>query len=238
MEERVKKPEYCTRLGRLMTERKESQEKLAAAIGVNRDKVNNWLCNRTKLDAVNLLKIADHYGVSTDYVLGKADEPTDDWDVERVCEYTSLSKYAVDFLHMLSMNVEGNVARSFVRSFIDGILDSKDIRSTVRAICNSARAAADSRNDETPARMREIQAETMNTLSDLRKDKDGLYLIDSDAASVFYRQCAIDGILGRCVYVIDKMINDTEREYRDYPAIDVHFLTEEEREAPKNGSEV
>lgn len=237
MTERVQKPEYCHIIGTLMAAHGESQNDLAAAIGVNRDKVNNWFRVKAKLDAENLLKIADHYGVTADYILGRAKEATDDWDLEKVCEYTGLTKYAVEFLHLLAMNVEGNVERSFVRTFIDGILDSEDIRSTVRAICNSARAAADTWNDETPARMREIQAETKNTISDLRKDKDGLYVIDSVAASVFYRQCAIDSFKGRCIYVIDSLIDETERQYRDFPAIDVRFLTEEEREALENGSE-
>ena len=69
MTDRVK-PRYCETIGKLMNEHKESQEALAHAIGTNRDKVNNWLGNRSKLDIENLLKIAEHYSVSADYLLG------------------------------------------------------------------------------------------------------------------------------------------------------------------------
>ena len=64
------KPRYCEIIGQLMAEHGESQQVLAAAIGANRDKVNNWLGNRSKLDIDNLLKIAEHYGVSADFLLG------------------------------------------------------------------------------------------------------------------------------------------------------------------------
>lgn len=227
MTERVQKPEYCHIIGALMAAHDESQNDLAAAIGVNRDKVNNWFRVKAKLDAENLLKIADHYGVTADYILGRAKEATDDWDVEKVCEYTGLTKYAVEYLHN---GIGGSMDQSFIRSYIDGILDTQDIRSTVRAVCNSARAIADIKDTDT-ARQQELQAELKNTLSDLRKDKDGLYVIDSAAASVFYRQCAIDSFQGRCNYVIDRLISDTAQKYREFPtATEIGFMTEDGEE--------
>lgn len=89
------KPEYCEILGRLMTDHGESQEKLAAAIGATRDRVNNWLLDRSKLDVESLIKIADHYGVTTDYVLGKSRSSKDLPTLRAAVEVTGLSEEAI-----------------------------------------------------------------------------------------------------------------------------------------------
>ncbi len=90
--ERAKeKPQYCYIIGDLMNKANESQDKLAAAIGVNRDRVNNWLNGRSKLDIENLIKIADHYGKTTDYLLGKTTVEIENATMRSIVECTGLS---------------------------------------------------------------------------------------------------------------------------------------------------
>lgn len=56
----------------------------------------------SECSANNLVKIAKYYNVSTDYLLGLAQEPTTDKDVNFICEYTGLNLNSVDFLKKLN----------------------------------------------------------------------------------------------------------------------------------------
>lgn len=97
MAERVKKekPKYCEIIGGLMTLHKESQQALADALGVTRNVVENWLGNRSKLDIENLTKIARHYDVPTDFVLGLTTVRLKNPSLRLVEEYTGLSEGAI-----------------------------------------------------------------------------------------------------------------------------------------------
>ena len=49
--------------------------------------------------ATNIIKIAQYYNVSTDYLLGLTDEPTNNGEERAVCNYTGLDSKAVKILH-------------------------------------------------------------------------------------------------------------------------------------------
>ena len=100
--DRVNKPAYCYRIGSEMDRHGESQDQLAAAIGTNRDKVNNWLNTRSRIDVDSLVKIAKHYNVSTDYLLGIRDDPTTDRDLQFIIDYIGLSGDAIEEMHFSS----------------------------------------------------------------------------------------------------------------------------------------
>ena len=51
-----------------------SQEELAARIGVSRQAVSRWELGSTMPDAPNLVKLADLFGVTTDYLLRETEE--------------------------------------------------------------------------------------------------------------------------------------------------------------------
>ncbi len=91
-------PGYAGIIVSLMEEKGETQEKLAGAIGVNRDRVNNWLNGRSKLDYENLIRIAQHYGKSTDYILGLSTVEVDDKDLKTVEAVTGLPEDVIQIL--------------------------------------------------------------------------------------------------------------------------------------------
>ena len=49
---------------------------MAAAIGVTTDTVKNWQNGRTEIPASKLVALADIFGVTTDYLLGRTASPT------------------------------------------------------------------------------------------------------------------------------------------------------------------
>ena len=52
-----------------------SQAMLSAQIGVSQGSISQWEIGKTEPDIENVLKLADLYGVSTDYLLGRTDNP-------------------------------------------------------------------------------------------------------------------------------------------------------------------
>ena len=89
------KPKYCAIIGNLMNHHQESQQALADALGVTRNIVENWLGYRSKLDIENLEKVAEHYGVTTDYLLGLTTVRGNDASLRSAEEYTGLTETAL-----------------------------------------------------------------------------------------------------------------------------------------------
>lgn len=65
---------FANRLLELRTERKISQAKLAKELGVSFAIVCYWETDKSEPTAVNIVKIADYFNVSADYLLGRTDE--------------------------------------------------------------------------------------------------------------------------------------------------------------------
>lgn len=63
-------------LKKLRQEKKYSQQKLADILNVSRSTVAMWETNASEPSNEMLRQIADIFGVSTDYLLGKKDDPT------------------------------------------------------------------------------------------------------------------------------------------------------------------
>jgi len=95
------KPAYCERIATLLQEHNESQRQLGEAIGENRDAVNNWILNRSKPSFDNIVQIAKHYHVPTDYILGISDVKLEDPTLRAAVEYTGLSEEAIKRLHSI-----------------------------------------------------------------------------------------------------------------------------------------
>lgn len=63
------------RLKELRMQRDLSQKEFAAIMGVAQNTVSNWENGNRLLDAESIIKIADFFGCSTDYLLGRVDHP-------------------------------------------------------------------------------------------------------------------------------------------------------------------
>ncbi len=65
--------EFCANLIRLRKENKTSQQKLAAAVGVTQQCISEWEKGNIEPTMTNLIKIADVFDVSIDYLVGRKD---------------------------------------------------------------------------------------------------------------------------------------------------------------------
>ena len=66
---------FCERLKTLLNENGVSHQKLADKMCVNRTHVSNWVNGRSLTSVTVLVQLADFFNTSTDYLLGRTDDP-------------------------------------------------------------------------------------------------------------------------------------------------------------------
>jgi transcriptional regulator with XRE-family HTH domain len=91
---------FPTRFRELMGEMK--QQDLANELGVKRQTISNYYHGKAHPDFCTLVKIAEYFNVSTDYLTGKSKVKTDDITLQQVCEYTRLSENICAILNSIN----------------------------------------------------------------------------------------------------------------------------------------
>ena len=96
-----------------MKENKITQNMLSENTGISQGNISDWNRGRAAPSMDNITKIADYFKVSTDYLLGKTDDPTpiNDW----------LAKNAIPIGEMIRLPVYGRVSAG------NGVLATNDI---------------------------------------------------------------------------------------------------------------
>ena len=79
-----------------------SQSKLADDLNISRVSMSYYETGSRCPDIALLIKFADYFGCSLDYITGRSDIKTVDADMQAACEYTGLTEKAIDWLHLLS----------------------------------------------------------------------------------------------------------------------------------------
>lgn len=83
------------RLNELITDSSELKDFLGCSLQA----VNQYKLGTSRPSLENLVKIADFYGVSTDYLLGRTDVRSVDMTMRAIAEYTGLSESILLWLH-------------------------------------------------------------------------------------------------------------------------------------------
>lgn len=89
---------FSSRLAYLMNEKGISQQALAQVIGVARQSIAQYLDGKTQPNAEKICAIADYFGVSTDYLLGRVDLQSTDIDIQGICKKTNISQKALEVI--------------------------------------------------------------------------------------------------------------------------------------------
>ncbi len=85
---------FPTRL-RFLIDNRITQDQLAEKIGVTRQTIGNWCSGESSPDTVCLIKIAQHFNVSVDWLLFENAPQKIDATLSSVCNYTGLSEAAI-----------------------------------------------------------------------------------------------------------------------------------------------
>ena len=89
---------FAQRLRTLMKERGVTQDILAEKAGCSRQAVSQYMDGSSAPNVDKLLSIAEYFSVSTDYLLGLSGTPTNDKDLQFVCDYLGLTEKTVELL--------------------------------------------------------------------------------------------------------------------------------------------
>lgn len=74
------------------------RQEVADDLGISRSSLEYYEKGKRRPDIDVLVKLADYYGVSTDYLTGRTDAKTTDKDLRFVCDYTGLDEESVQSL--------------------------------------------------------------------------------------------------------------------------------------------
>ena len=118
---RVKKNSYeqydspfASRLRDLLDAKGMNQSKLAEHIGVTRQAISAWSLGISLPDIEKFGLIADFFGVSTEYLLGRTDVSKPDATKQALAEYLCLSEAAIDEIRRLqNIHLEQTIENDF-----------------------------------------------------------------------------------------------------------------------------
>ena len=87
------------RINSLLAYKHINQKDLAKELGVKDNVISYW-CNGTrKPNFEQIIRMSQFFNVSTDYLLGVTSAPTNDKDVQFICDYTGLTERTVKILN-------------------------------------------------------------------------------------------------------------------------------------------
>ncbi len=87
------------RINNLLAVNRKKQKELAHFLGVTDNTISYYVSGSRTPNLSQLIKIAEFFNTSVDYLLGLTDAATTDKDVQYICDYTGLSEDAIDTLH-------------------------------------------------------------------------------------------------------------------------------------------
>lgn len=91
---------FPSRFIQLCSQEQKTLDDWGNTFGVTRQTITNWQLGESAPNVIALAKIAEHFGVSTDYLLGLSDTRNPDVSARAAVAYTGLSEKAVEQLHI------------------------------------------------------------------------------------------------------------------------------------------
>lgn len=126
---------FAERLTDLINDEKISLGKLEEATGISKSALSKYTNNEAEAPITNVVKLAKHFNVSADYLLGISGAPTNDKDLQFICDYTGLSLESVETLNkyctMIIPTLPGMSKRIFefkeIFSVLDDIIQNQNV---------------------------------------------------------------------------------------------------------------
>lgn len=116
------------RISLLLMKSRKRQKDLAAHLGVTDNTISYFVSGKRTPNIEQIIKIAQYFGVSTDYILGVSDAETNDKDVQFICDYTGLSESSIKILNNFKESIKFDFLNHLIRNlpFLAGVEYYKD----------------------------------------------------------------------------------------------------------------
>lgn len=101
---------FAARIRALMDENGTTQDELSKAIDRTRQTVSQYVNGISEPGYDTLVRIADYFKVSTDFLLGRSKTRTSDATLQAVIEYTGLSESNAGKLHEIAVRVSDQIS--------------------------------------------------------------------------------------------------------------------------------
>lgn len=89
---------FATRLRSLIEENNLTQAAVAQEMNTTRQTIGNWMLGKSQPDFDTLIKLADYFNTTTDFLLGHSPNRTTDIDIQAISDYTGLSDLSITIL--------------------------------------------------------------------------------------------------------------------------------------------
>jgi|GEM_PF-1567801 len=102
------------RLKKLLMDKQVRQKDLAEYLGITSNTVSYFITGKRRPNLEQIVKIANFFSVSTDYLIGLSDVSTTDKDIKNACELTGLSENTVVFLSENNQKGSNKASANFI----------------------------------------------------------------------------------------------------------------------------
>ncbi|MGM9603001.1 MAG: helix-turn-helix domain-containing protein [Faecousia sp.] len=126
---RMEEP-FAQRLTSLIAEHNNAKD-LQNELGISPQAISQYKNGDTRPSLENICKIADFYHVSVDYLLGRTDAKSTDYNIQAVHEYTGLSELAIQKLKELN---EYNNVNSYL-DVLSLFVEDDGFREIISTLC-------------------------------------------------------------------------------------------------------
>ena len=130
---------FATRLRSLIEENNLTQAAVAQEMNTTRQTIGNWMLGKSQPDFDTLIKLADYFNTTTDFLLGHSPNRTTDIDIQAISDYTGLSDLSItirrSFYRLKKAQQRFYKARGQkAPSYIKGTFDTYKIEKSDRSV--------------------------------------------------------------------------------------------------------
>lgn len=127
---------FSERLTELRQQHGETSRDLARALDISFSAISNYQLGKRTPDIVFLQKVALHYHVPSDYLLGLTDAQSIEQDIQNICNTTGLSESSIETLQDVVSDTEHTKYSAYTLDFLNGILEDESNPFSVSVLAN------------------------------------------------------------------------------------------------------